>query len=103
MAKYHELVKKYSEEIASIKEAMKKRDEFVARATAMGHDDDGPMGLPVKAARLLNVADDLQIEANIAWEKLAQDIEQAYQDASFSKSREQGIEGFWREAGLSPC
>jgi len=102
MAKYHDLVKQYAEEIRRIK-ASKAQYEKLAREA----DEINPVLHPepdldaiARAFELADLAENAYQVMMSEWEKLAQDIEAEYWDVPFAKPRQQGMDGFWREAGL---
>lgn len=104
MAKYHDLAAKYAEEIQWIKTSKEQYERLARQA-----DEINPVLHPEPDFVAIAEADDLAQRAQQAydglmceWEKLSQDIEAEYWDVPFAKSRDAGIEGFWREVGLSP-
>jgi len=102
MAKYHKLIEQYAEQIAAIK-ASRAQYERLAREA----DEINPVLHPepdldaiARAFELADLAENAYQGMMSEWNKLAQDIEAEYWDIPFSKPRQQGVDGFWREAGL---
>lgn len=103
MAKYHDLVEQYAEEIRRIKVSKAQYEKLAQQA-----DEINPVMHPEpdypeiqRAWALADLAENAYQAMMSEWDKLAQDIEAEYWDVPFNKPRQQGIDGFWREAGLS--
>lgn len=102
MAKYHDLVKQYADEIAAIKASKAQYERLACEA-----DEVNPVLHPepdfdaiARACELADLAENAYQGMMSEWDKLAQDIEAEYWDVPFAKPRQQGVDGFWREAGL---
>jgi hypothetical protein len=92
MSKYHRLVKEWGAEIAEAKELKAQYHKLVLRANA---------------ARSETEANDLYIQAEAVYQEYLSLIDEMdmfvqaeYYDVPFTKPRQAGIDGFWREAGL---
>lgn len=103
MAKYHDLVERYAEEIERIKVSKAQYEKFSRQA-----DEINPVLHPepdldaiARVFELADMAEQAYQDMLNERDKLAQDIEAEYWDVPFAKPRQQGIDGFWREAGLS--
>jgi hypothetical protein len=111
MSKYHKLVEKYSEEINKIKAQAEKVDRLRKEAEAIDpwegpgatHTEAGwepDLDLVERQAQAWSAHDAESQYLDVLLRKLAQDIEHEYWNVPFTKSRQAGIAGFWRESGL---
>lgn len=103
MSKYHKLVEQYSEEIAAIKTSKALYEKLAREANEINPVLHPEPDYPeiARAQELADLAHNAYQGMMCEWDKLAQDIEAEYWDVPFAKPRQQGIDGFWREAGLS--
>ena len=96
MAKYHELVKEYEDEIAYIKREQKVHDARMAEMNAIPMNEDNVAEIAEMAEQDEIAYDDLLL----AQEELWQNIVIEYQYVPFAAPRNAGIAGFYRVAGL---
>lgn len=102
MAKYHKLVEKHQAEIGNIKALRAEYESLIEQVNAIDpvvHPEPDFEAL-AKLNALEEEAHELYEELYAAWDMLSQDIEAEYYNVPYSKPRQQGIDGFWREAGL---
>ena len=103
MAKYHELVEKYGDEIASIKELRQVYEQRVEEADALSVTDDEYEYQEFMIDDLAySHSQDAYNEWIIALYELSQDVEAEYCDVPFNKPRKQGMKRFWELAELEP-
>lgn len=117
MAKYHDLVEEYSEQIKSIKAMQKEANALLEKAKAIENQpveyersddpqEDYERFLAAEADTFFaaqevyqkwqELDDSIQVER----ERIAQDLQAEYYDVPFAKPRQQGIERFWELAGI---
>lgn len=104
MAMYHDLVKEYSGEIAEIKTRQTEHDVLVEQLSALPEPILHPEPDYVAIGQLDELADKASVahdDLMVAWEILSQSIEAEYANVPFDLTARQGIDGFWREAGLN--
>ena len=109
MSKYHKLVRQYRDEINKIK-ALKARYETLAdKAEKIADEIDfnapGEPGREFfvaveRADAAMEIAHNAHGDYVYALSMLSEDIEAEYAEVPFSKPRQAGIAGFWREAGI---
>jgi len=98
MAKYHELVEKYADRIAEIKAA---RAEVLK---AEKHLDEVCAQVPYDLKAAYHASLDAECAASKAAElvkELGWDIEAEYAFCQYTRAQRQGVEGFWRESGIT--
>ncbi len=96
--KYQELVKKYKAEIASLKQAKARLDEAQRKFNAFKPDDD--FRSYTHSEELSREWELASQEYQIVASQLTHDIEAEYWDVPFAQARNQGIEKFWKLAGI---
>ncbi len=105
MAKYNELIVEFSEEIGRIKALNVKQDEISQRLNeayqAFAASCEGEDIGDVDCGAIENEMADNQIALHQAQESLTHEVDMAYWDVPFAKSRNQGIAKFWELSGIT--
>jgi len=110
MAKYHALVKRYTHEIAEIKQGRSREKELQARASDLSYQINNRYFTDRDTEKMANLYEqlrDVECERGLLAERLEEEeftlneiVNMAYEDTPFRRTRNQGISGFYREAGL---
>lgn len=100
MAKYHNLVKVYKEDIEYIKSLEQTYDTLMKRIGAIDLDSRSDLDTIEEFVSLHERAKDMADDLLLARYLLSQDIEAEYADVPLHGPRQAGIDGFYREAGL---
>lgn len=95
MAKYHQLVEVFKEDIEYIKELEKEQEKLRLEMQALDMNDPDELSEVVDLSMTL---DEVQAEISFGRHLLSQAIEREYENVPFQKPRLAGIAGFWREA-----
>src|SRR3972149_9866188 len=98
MAKYHELIRKYQGEMKEIKKLKAIADE--ARRKLDNFKTDWSLQAEDRAEELNHAWQQAYDSLQVEYEELSRKVNTEYEDVPFGKTASQGVEGFWKAAGI---